>query len=388
VLALTAPAQATPPRGDGDGGFVLREVADFILPIDAENAPGFPAALFVAEQGGRIEVVKKGAVRPTPFLDISDQVQLSFEEGLISFAFHPRYRENRVLYVYFTNEAGDNVVMEFKRKRRKPYRVNHASARTVLTVRHPFTDMHNGGELAFGPDGLLYLSTGDGGGQSGEYKQAQKRGSLLGKLLRINPRPHRGRPYSIPEGNPFRGGVPGRGEIYSVGLRNPFRFSFDPVTGAISIGDVGAICIEEIDYRRRGRARGANFGWSRFEGTVLVDQSVSAPHAILPIFQYGHNHPPGTAFCAEPSDFYWGHAVIVGYVVRDPRLRHQYGRLLFSDFSNPAIGTLIPKESGARDAQLTGVSLPAGAISFAEGAKRRLYAIASDGTVYRLDPAP
>jgi len=162
------------------------------------------------------------------------------------------------------------------------------------------------------------------------------------------------------------------------------------VTGAISIGDVGQGCMEEIDFRARGRARGANFGWARFEGTVLYDDSRLAPGAIPPIHEYNSSHASDTpsAPCPDVDVDFTGVSVIAGYVVRDARLGHQYGRLLYSDASRDQIRSLIPRESGALDDQWTGISIPSGSsYSFAEGVGRRLYVVSGAGPVYRLDPS-
>ena len=372
--------------------------------IDVAATRATPGALYVATQGGRIRVVRNGRALKRPFLAISRLVKVGFEEGLLSVAFHPRYAVTGLFYVWFTNNAGDDVLMEYRRSERDPFHAEHGSGRRVLTVRHPYIDRHNGGELAFGADGYLYLSVGDGSFLD-EERRAQARGSLLGKLLRIDPRrvrpctsraelveaPRDGvrcgrkvRAYTSPPKNPFIGPKPGRAEVYALGFRNPFRFSFDALTGAISIGDVGESCREEVDYRLRGRARGANFGWSRFEGTQLLNADVEAPGAIPPIFEYGHG--PGGP-CLPAASEHTGAAIVMGQVVRDRRLAGQYGRLLFADWTNGDIRTLIPEEAGAIDEQSSGVSVPQGAISFAQGLRKRLYVIARSGTVYRLDPA-
>ena len=406
LIAGVGSAQAAAPAtGDGDGGFELTPVlAGKPGAIDVAATPAAPGALFVAAQGGRVRVVRNGEALKRPFLAISRLVKVGFEEGLLSLAFHPRYGRNGLFYVWFTNNSGDDVLMEFRRREDDPFRADHASGRRVLKVRHPFIDRHNGGELAFGPEGLLYLSVGDGS-FADEERRAQSTRSLLGKLLRIDPRRVRScdgradrraaarsgercgpkpRPYTSPASNPFSGDIPGRAEIYALGFRNPYRYSFDSRTGAIAIGDVGEACREEVDYRLRGRARGANFGWSRFEGTQLFNPAIEAPGAIGPIFEYGHG-PGGPCLPAE-SD-HEGAAIVVGNVVRDRRLTAQYGRLLFSDWTNGDIRSLIPAEGGAVDEQSTGVSVPDGAISFAQGLRNRLYVISRAGTVYRLDPA-
>ncbi len=408
IVALAAPAaRAAPPLGDGDGGFKLTRVADLERPIHADNAPGTRHNLYVAEQEGVVRVLSGARVLPKPFLDIRDLVECCGEQGLLSIAFHPRYKRNRLFYLYLNNKVGDLVVMEFKRKKRKKFVALRSSGRQVLYIPHPANTNHNGGQIAFGPDGYLYIAPGDGGSGGDPPNNAQNPELLLGKMLRINPRKQprgckklkrRGkgkrkkrcfgpyRPYGTPAGNPYASAA-GRDEIYALGLRNPFRFSFDSLTGAISIGDVGQGCVEEIDHRVKGNARAANFGWSRFEGNHLFNASRSAPGAIPPIHQYDNtNAGPG---CPNLNNGFEGVAVIAGFVVRDERLTRQYGRLLYTDASNDEIRSLIPTEGGAIDEQSTGVE-PGGnenPYSFAEGYKRRLFLLAGGGAVFRLDPA-
>jgi hypothetical protein len=404
VAALVPQAAAAlPPTGDGSAGFGLTQIGSFNEPVEIVDAPGKKnrKLLFVPEQAGRIVVIRKGVPQARPFLDISSQVMNAGEQGFLSIAFHPRYERNRRFYVYFTNLAGDNQVVEFKRSKRSRLVANPASARQVLYLAHPTFGNHNGGQLQFGPGRLLFIGPGDGGAGGDPPNNAQNPNSLLGKLLRIDPLPQvakkkrkgkkKGRatkaprPYGIPRDNPFVG-QPGLDEIYSLGLRNPYRFTFDSLTGAISIGDVGQGCREEIDYRRPGGARGANFGWSRFEGNFLFNSSRSAPGAIFPILEYDNS---GAGPSCTPLGGYSGTAVIAGYVVRDPRLVHQYGRLLYTDFSNDEIRSLIPSEGGAADDQPTGISLPGSAApdSFGETRGGVLWVVSHAGPIYRLDPA-
>ena len=291
-------------------------------------------------------------------------------------------------------------MVEFKRSKRSRLVANPGTARQVLYLAHPDFGNHNGGQLQFGPRKLLFIGPGDGGAGGDPPNNAQNLNSLLGKLLRIDPLPQGAekktkkgkgraararRPYGIPRGNPFVG-KPGLDEIYSFGLRNPYRFTFDSLTGAIAIGDVGQGCREEIDYRGPGRARGANFGWSRFEGTFLFASSRSAPGAIFPIREYDN---AGAGPSCSPLGGFSGTAVIVGYVVRDPRLVHQYGRLLYTDISNDEIRSLIPAERGAADDQPTGISLPGNGApdSFGETRGGVLWVVSHAGPIYRLDPA-
>jgi glucose/arabinose dehydrogenase len=398
--ALAAPATAAPPVGDGNGGFKLTELASFDRPIHAENAPGTKGVLYVVESGGVIRVLGGTSVRPQPFLDISDLVRCCGEEGLFSMAFHPQYKRNRLFYVYFTNNNGDQQLMEFKRsaKKKRKFVASRSSGRTVLTVPHPVNGNHNGGTIAFGPDGFLYVGPGDGGGGGDQPNNAQNTDSLLGKLLRISPVKtcvdfvkkskrcaKRGwRPYGIPQSNPFVAS-PGADEIYSLGLRNPFRFTFDAINGAISIGDVGQDCREEINYRVNGGARGVNFGWAAYEGSRVHNAGRIAPNMVFPILEYDSSH--AAAGCPVLGTEFDGVSVIAGFVVRDERITHQYGRLLYSDAANPQLRSLVPAQGGASDDQSTGLSVPGSIFSFAEGFGRQLFVISGSGPVYRIDPA-
>jgi glucose/arabinose dehydrogenase len=320
VLALGAPAAAAAPLiGDGSGGFRLTQIGSFDEPTEIVDAPGRKdrKLLFVVEQAGRVIVLRNGARVAQPFLDITDRVTSGGEEGMLSIAFHPRYERNRRFYVYFTDRQGDNEVVEFKRSKRSRVRANPATAREVLHLSHPTFGNHNGGQLQFGPERLLYIGPGDGGGGGDPPNNAQNPESLLGKILRIDPLPKRkpkkgrrkkrsagsaraARPYRIPRDNPFVGQI-GRDEVFSLGLRNPYRFTFDSLTGAIAIGDVGQGCREEINYRGPGNARGANFGWSRFEGTRVNNASRSAPGAIFPIHEYDNSMRDRDARPSEAS---------------------------------------------------------------------------------------
>jgi len=405
LAAGTGTAGAAPPTGEGTGGFGLTQIGSFDEPVEIVDAPGRKnrKLLFVPEQGGRIIVLRNGVPQPKPFLDISSRVMNAGEQGFLSIAFHPRYERNRRLYVYFTNLAGDNQVVEYKRSKRSRLIANPGTARQILYLAHPLFGNHNGGQLQFGAGGLLFIGPGDGGAGGDPPNNAQNPFSLLGKLLRIDPLPPGGkakggkkgkgkkgraakarRPYGIPRDNPFVG-RPGRDEIYSLGLRNPYRFTFDSRTGAISIGDVGQGCREEINFRGPGGARGANFGWSRFEGTFLFNPSRSATGAIFPILEYDNSDAAPS--CAPLGGFSGG-AVIPGYVVRDPRLARQYGRLLYTDFFSNEIRSLIPSAGGAGDDQSTGVSIPAGQPdSFGETRGGVIWVVSHAGPVYRLDPA-
>jgi hypothetical protein len=315
-------------------------------------------------------VVRGGRKLARPFLDIRSRVAAGGEQGLLSVAFPPEYAQSGRFYVYYTaRSAADNRIVEFRRA--SADRANASSARVVLTMPN-LEPNHNGGSMVFGPDRLLYVGTGDGGGgndQHGARGNAQNLGSTLGKLLRIDPRASGGRAYRIPSSNPFvdRGGA--RGEIYAYGLRNPWRFSFDRRTGDLTIGDVGQNAIEEIDFARRGRARGANFGWRPFEGDRrLFDEP--APGARGPAITHTH----GAGFCS----------ITGGYVVGDPGVPSLLGRYVYSDLCDGRIRAA--RLRAGRRTTGTPLDLPrvSQVSSFGEDAAGRVYVVSLSGSVYRL----
>ncbi len=267
------------------------------------GAPGQPKLLFVVEQGGRIEVLRNGHRLGRPFLDISGLVSFEGERGLLSIAFAPDYAQSGFFYVYYTNRQGNIEVDELRRRSQTRAAAN--SRRQVIEIPHPLNSNHNGGQLQF-LGKLLYIGTGDGGSGGDPPNNAQNRESLLGKLLRIDPRRSGRRPYTVPDSNPFVG-RPGRDEIYSYGLRNPFRFSFDTVSAKsprLVIGDVGQSRFEEVDYTTVPDASGANFGWDAFEGfRPYRDENSGTPDpggTVKPIFAY----PTGAA-AARSSAATW-----------------------------------------------------------------------------------
>ena len=273
-----AEAEERPAVGDGEGGVELTEIGSFDDPVHLSQPPGGGEDLYVVEQGGTIQRVGPDGETDT-FLDISDEVTAGGEQGLLSVAFSPDYASSGRFYVYFTNTSGDSTIREYTVADGE---ADPESARDVMHVDQPFAN-HNGGLLLFGPDGHLYIGLGDGGGADDPDRRALDLGDPLGKILRIDPRPDGARPYSIPAANPFAGTDGARGEIYSYGLRNPGRFSFDRLTGALSIGDVGQEEQEEIDLVAKGEGRGANFGWSAFEGEARFNEDQEAPGAVPPV---------------------------------------------------------------------------------------------------------
>ncbi|HSJ16619.1 MAG TPA: PQQ-dependent sugar dehydrogenase, partial [Solirubrobacterales bacterium] len=355
ALAFPAAAEAKPKLGDGRGGVELRKLGEFDSPVHLDNAPGSRRLLFVVEQQGTIRVLRRKRTLATPFLDIRGRVECCGEEGLLSVAFAPDYKQSGRFYVYYTARGGDiNRVAEFRRSTATT--ADPASARTVIEFAHPAFSNHNGGQLQFGPDGHLYIAAGDGGGGGDPDGNGQNPNSPLGKLLRVAPRSV-GTPYVNPEGNPFVGS-PGLNEVYALGLRNPWRFSFDRKTGRISIADVGQGAWEEVNYETPSGLAGANFGWNAFEGTHRFDTRTPAPpDHRAPIHEYENG-----GNCA----------VVGGYVVRDRELKSLYGRYLYADHCAGKLRSFVPKLSGARKDRPLEVDVPS-PTSFGEGVKGRIY---------------
>lgn len=304
------------PTGDGRGGVRLQKIGDFDQPVYVTQPRGDDRDLYVVEKTGQVRVVRDGKPLPEPFLDLSGQVSTGSEQGLLSLAFAPDYRTSGLVYVDYTDTAGDTRVVEYGRSAQNPLVADPQSAREVLAVDQPHAN-HNGGLVLFGAADLLYVGLGDGGSANDPDRNGQDLSTLLGKILRIDPRPSGDRPYSVPDSNPFVGRSGARPEIYSYGLRNPWRFSFDRQTGDLWIGDVGQNSFEEIDGVERGEGSGANFGWSAFEGYERFNEDQSAPDHVPPLLTY-----PLGGNCA----------VTGGYVARDRGLPSLYGRYLYGDF--------------------------------------------------------
>ncbi len=340
------------------GGVGLKRIGSFSSPVYVAGAPGFPKLLFVVEQGGTVRVLRDGRRVPGAFLDIRDLVSFEGERGLLSIAFPPGYRESRRFYAYYTDTEGDIRVDEFKR--RSATRAARGSRRAVIEIPHRTNSNHNGGQLQFLGDDL-YLGTGDGGSGGDPPNNAQDRGSLLGKLLRIDPRRAGARP-----------------RIVGIGLRNPFRFSFDTVTKPgrprIAIADVGQDEFEELDYLPVGAADGANFGWDAFEGFAPYRGANSGTPdpggTVKPIFAYSHSRGGSCT-------------IIGGYVVRDRNLPALYKRYVYADLCEGELRSLVPHLRRASGDRKLGprVSSPT---SFGEDTRGRVYVTSLEGPVYRL----
>ena len=350
-----------------------------------------------SEGTGTIRLVKNGVTQATPFLDISNDVYRGSgcfysDCGLFSMALAPDYATSGLFYVFYTRaptgtEAFDLRIEEFRRSAANPDVADPASGRIVLEIPRENlpggdpTAGHNGGQLQFGPDGLLYISVGDGDCCADPAGNGQNTGTLNGKLLRINPAGTMPFQYSIPADNPFAGATPGRDEIYAYGLRNPYRFSFDRLTGDLTIGDVGESAWEEVDFMPRGTGLGANFGWNCFEGKhVFFWRRPLALRRPLPI--------PRPRCSSTRTPAWEAAAVNGGYVIRDGALPSLLGRYIYAD-TNAGLGgelhTVQLSPGGSSGDSGLGVSAT-NVVSFGEDACAHIYVATLGGTVYRLEP--
>jgi glucose/arabinose dehydrogenase len=346
--------------------YVARKIASFREPVYVAG-PRAGGRLFVVERAGRIRVVRRGKVLRRPFLDIRDATDSSFQRGLLSVAFAPNYRRSGRFYVFYVGRGAMVMIDEYRRSRANPSRAAPATRRHLLSI-GPVGIFHHGGQLQFGPDGMLYIST----GVSDHHDSAQDLGDLQGKLLRIDPRPAAGRPYTVPADNPFVFTAGARPEIWAYGLRNPWRFSFDRRTGDLTIGDVGENEAEEIDFLRRRAPAGANFGYRVFEGRRRMIAGPPLQRYVPPVIE--HRHGPPIYYCA----------VVGGYVVRDRRLGKLYGRYLYSDLCTATfLQAKLSQGRARRRSAVPGLFIP-GPISFGEDHRGRIYVITAGNEVYRL----
>lgn len=313
------PAEGTPdPRSQIDpdplkADIELRKiVTGLVSPLLVTNAGDGSERLFVVEQGGVIRIITKGRLLPEPFLDVSTRIVAGGEQGLLGLAFEPDYAETGRFYIDYTDTDGNTVVARY-RVSDDPDKADPDSAEVILRVEQPFPN-HNGGHLAFGPDGYLYVGLGDGGGSGDPEGNGQNPDTLLASILRLDVSGSLG--YEIPEDNPFAGGG-GRPEIWALGLRNPWRFTFDRDTGAMWIGDVGQDEIEEIDFQPPG-VGGLNYGWNVMEGNACFGASSC---------DKGGLEPPVTQYTHEQ-----GCSVTGGHVYRGERYPALTGGYFFADY--------------------------------------------------------
>jgi len=330
-------------------------VAGLQRPVDLQ--PDGSGRLFVLEKTGRIRILQNGQLVETPFLDITDRVNASSNEmGLLGLAFHPNFSQNGFFYVNYTGSGGNTFISRFQASGDS---ADPNSEKTLLTVEQPFAN-HNGGVLAFGPDGFLYAGLGDGGSQGDPNGNSQNTGVLLGKILRIDV--NNGDPYGIPSDNPFGN------EVWAYGLRNPWRLSFDKLNGDMYIADVGQGAWEEIDFLPAGSPGGTNFGWNFREGAH--DYKGSAPAGVVdPVAEYSH---------AEG-----GCSVTGGYVYRGS-MPEWNGIYLYGDYCTGFIWGLIRSNDGWQKQKLFDMDVTI--TSFGQDENGEIYLLSDNGGVFRLAP--
>jgi hypothetical protein len=358
---------------------------DLVSPVHLTAPPLDTHRLFIVEQDGRIRIVKDGVLLATPFLAIEDDVLCCGERGLFSVAFHPDYAVNRRFFVYYTDNRGRLVLARYEASAADPDRADPASKRVLLRIPHPTFGNHNGGQLAFGGDGYLYMGPGDGGGAGDPFENAQDPTSLLGKLLRIDVDVEDSPFRAVPPTNPNPGAGAKLGLIWASGLRNPWRFSFDRLTGDLYVADVGQGQLEEVNFRPASSAGGENYGWDFYEGSSCFEPeppggSCPNPAAfVFPVVEYTH---------AE------GCSVTGGFVYRGCALPELSGTYFYSDFCSAFVRTFrgvvggVAREQRDRTAELApgGVRTLDNVTSFGEDARGEVYVLDRDGEVYRVLP--
>ncbi|MEU4533879.1 PQQ-dependent sugar dehydrogenase [Streptosporangium sp. NPDC023825] len=335
------------------------EFAQLDMPVAMALRKDDPT-LYIAEQTGRLRAVKDGKVAEAPVVDLSGEISTGNEQGLLGVAFHP---EGNFLYLNWTDREGHTHLTEWA------FSGGRATGRRdVLTQRQPYAN-HNGGQLAFGPDGHLYIALGDGGSGGDPQGNGQNLDTWLGKILRIDPR---GTPYKVPRDNPFVGRQGAKPEIWSYGLRNPWRFTFDARTGDMWIGDVGQNAWEEVDFEPKGEG-GRNYGWNLKEGTHPFEGGGDGDggDTVDPVIEY----PLGEGGNCS---------VIAGYVYRGKKIPGLEGRFVYGDFCAGWVKAAPPGGKGRGDDLGTVEQLS----SFGQDHDGELYALSLSGPVYRVEAAP
>ncbi len=327
------------------------------------------ARIFVTLQRGQVVIGGATGFLSTPFLDIRSIVRCCDERGLLSIAFHPRYSENGFFFVYYTDAEGDIVIARY-RVSSDPNRADPTSGSILLEIQHRQFSNHNGGQLAFGPDGFLYIGTGDGGSGGDPNNNGQNRQQLLGKLLRIDV--DSGTPYAVPASNPFVGRSDARPEIWAFGLRNPWRFSFDRETRDLWIADVGQGSWEEIDFQPGTSVGGENYGWRTMEGTHCFNPSSNCNRngLALPVIEYDHS----AGACS----------VTGGHRYRGFRHQRLRGTYIYGDFCTGVIWGATPRADGTwAPRQLANTNFQIS--SFGEDANGEVYVVDLGGAIYQIE---
>jgi glucose/arabinose dehydrogenase len=371
---VVTPPVTPPPNPPAAVQLALQSVASGLAQPLYLTAPAGDNRLFIVERPGRIRIVANGTLLATPFLDISSKTSTTGERGLLSVAFHPQYAQNGSFFIYYTDLNGDIAVDRMKVSASNANLADPATAGRVITIPHREFSNHNGGQLAFGPDGYLYIGTGDGGGGGDPQRNGQNLASLLGKMLRLDvgiivP----GQTYGIPSGNPYAGQAGRRGEIWASGLRNPWRFSFDRSDGMLYIADVGQEQREEVNAVAATQG-GQNYGWNIMEGTACYNAaSCNQAGLTLPVFEYLHG-----------ANDVNGCSITGGYVYRGAAIPELAGTYFYSDFCKGYLKSFVYRNGTVSGAQEWAVDNPGNVLSFGQDGQGELYVLAGSGQVYRI----
>lgn len=352
-------------------------VTGLVRPLFVTHAGDGSGRLFLVEQGGKIWVIEHDQRLDQPFLDVSSLISPEAtspggytERGLLGLAFHPDYAENGRFFINYTDRNGNTVVASYQVSANNPNAADPASAQIIFTAQQPYSN-HNGGQLAFGPDGYLYIGFGDGGSQGDPNGNAQNLGTPLGKILRIDVDAE-GVPYAVPADNPFTDTAGALPEIWAYGLRNPWRFSFDSDTGGLWIGDVGGSAWEEVNFQPADWAGGANYGWNRMEGMHQTGVGAVPANATPPVTEYSHSE---------------GISISGGYVYRGTAIPALQGVYFFGDFGSGRIWSLVSNGEGRFASQVFIAGSGMTISSFGQDEAGELYVVDYQGTLFRFVPA-
>ena len=355
-------------------------------PIELEPFAYYPSALGIENAGdSRLFIITKdgeiviadtnGNIDPTPFLDISNKVSTISERGLLGLAFHPDYANNGYFFLNYTNNSGATVIARYNVSATDPDEADPNSEQIILTFNQPSSN-HNGGDLSFGPDGYLYIPTGDGGGSGDTDNNAQNNQLFLGKVLRIDI--DNGLPYTIPADNPFVGDANVLDEIWATGLRNPWRVSFDKLTGDLWIADVGQGAREEVNLQLANSTGGENYGWRCYEGNNTFNTSSNCPpmaDLTFPVFEYDHNLPAG------------GYSITGGFVYRGSAYPSLYGHYICADYVSANLYTVVSDGNGGWNSQVyddQAFGFQNHVATFGEDVNGELYVARLEGDIYKV----
>jgi len=357
------PPAPPPPPPSGEFSLTTETVATGLTRSLYLTAPAGDDRLFIAEQTGRIRIVKEGVVLAAPFLDLSSKVSGGNEQGVLSMAFHPDYAANGFFYVNYTGDDGDTRVERYAVSA-DPDVADDGSAKLILGVAQPHTN-HNGGHILFGPDGMLYVALGDGGGAGDPFNNGQNSGTFLGSLLRLDV--DGGDPYAIPSDNPFGN------EIWAIGLRNPWRIAFDPVVETLYVADVGQSSREEVNAVGDDES-GLNYGWRIMEGSSCFGGGgCDDTGLVLPVLEYDHGE---------------GCSVTGGFVYRGSAIPEVVGHYFYSDFCTGFLRSFRFDGEGATELEEWDVGGLGSVLSFGQDAAGELYILSDNGRVVKLVRAP